>query len=293
MIFDGSDQGPCWLTEADRIRKKFDCDDPDGATEKYKFIKAELIQKLEAANLPTWGTKKDITARCNANSIETSEERPKIIEGWMGKPKGAFQVLFERGFIQVKDHQTVADAFKSYTMAGKKNDAGVVIVSTSIKEMISSLPGFVDEKTLLQFHAEGRSIDDSQQITLIRSPKCHPEVAGEGIEYDWAASKSWYRELPAVKKNTKEKFRANVRKSMSQITKEYRWSFSKRAREYILAYDTLARWREIHGDDATEPETSAYLLDKVVNKRRSHRSVSHDTGWLNQLVTALKNTNSQ
>ena len=158
----------------------------------------------------------------------------------MGKPKGAFQVLFELGFIEVKDHQTVADAFKSYTMAGEKNDAGVAIVSTSIKGMILSLPDFIDEKTLLQFHAEGRSIDDSQQITLIRSRKCHPEVVGEEIEYDWAASKSWYHGLPVVKKNTKENFRANVRKSMSQITKEYRWSFSKRAREYILAYDTLA-----------------------------------------------------
>jgi hypothetical protein len=164
-----------------------------GATEKYKFLKAELIQKLEAANLPTWGTKKDITARCGTNSIETSEERLKIIEGWVGKSKGAFQVLFERGFVQVKDNQTVADAFKS------KNNAGFVIVSTSIKAMISSLPDFVDEKTLLQFHGEEKSIDDGQQITLIRSPKCHPEVAGEGINYDWAASKSWYRRLTGRK----------------------------------------------------------------------------------------------
>jgi hypothetical protein len=293
LVFAVTDEGPTWMTPEERLGCKFDRPCPTGRTEVYKFLKIELISKLEEANLPTWGTKKDLLARCAANSVSTSEERPKMLEGWVGRPKGAFQILFERGFIKLDEGQSLAQAYKTYTMDAKKDAFGQPIAGTGLKDMIAALPDFVDEKTLLQHHAESRSIDEGQQITLIRSPKCHPEVAGEGIEYDWAASKSWYRRLPLSKKNTKEKFRANVRASMAQVTKEYRWSFSKRAREYILAYDTLARWNEIHGDDATEPETSAYLLDKVVDKRRSHRSVSHDTGWLNQLVEALKNTNTQ
>ena len=63
---------------------------------------------------------------------------------------------------------------------------------TSLKDMMADLPDFVEEKTLLQYHAESRSIEDGQQILLIRSPKCHPEVAGEGIEYDWGGAKKWY-----------------------------------------------------------------------------------------------------
>jgi hypothetical protein len=46
---------------------------------------------------------------------------------------------------------------------------------------------------------------------------------------------------------------------------------SKRAREYIVAYDVLARWCEIHGADATVPENSTRLLDDgVLDTRRSH-----------------------
>jgi hypothetical protein len=217
LVFAVTDEGPAWMTPEERLGCKFDRPCPTGRTEVYKFLKIELISKLEEANLPTWGTKKDLLARCAANSVSTSEESPKMLEGWVGRPKGAFQILFERGFIKLDEGQSLAQAYKTYTMDAKKDAFGQPIAGTGLKDMIAALPDFVDEKTLLQHHAESRSIDEGQQITLIRSPKCHPEVAGEGIEYDWAASKSWYRRLPLSKKNTKEKFRANVRASMAQV----------------------------------------------------------------------------
>jgi len=73
--------------------------------------------------------------------------------------------------------------------------------------MVSGMPGFLgDIIILLQYHAESRSKSDGCQIMVIRSPKCHPEIAGEGIEYDWAAAKTFYRRLKKEDKDTKRKF---------------------------------------------------------------------------------------
>ena len=59
---------------------------------------------------------------------------------------------------------------------------------------------FVNEVTLLQLHAQklGVSID--------QSPKCHPELTGEGIEYLWALAKWYYGRAPILKKRSKTKF---------------------------------------------------------------------------------------
>ena len=81
-------------------------------------------------------------------------------------------------------------------MDGRTDPMGNPIEGTSLKAMLAALPDFQQEKTLLQHHVEGRSIPSGQRIILIRSPKCHPEVAGEGIEYAWAVAKQWYRRLP-------------------------------------------------------------------------------------------------
>ena len=75
-----------------------------------------------------------------------------------------------------------------------------------------------------------------------RTPKCHPEIAGEGIEYDWGCAKGVYRRLPISEKRSKIKFRESVEKSMHStevLTIERRRLFSKRAREYMLAYSIL------------------------------------------------------
>ena len=53
----------------------------------------------------------------------------------------------------------------------------------SVKNMMKQQDDFVNEITLLHFHAE------QMGVTLDRTPKCHPELAGEGIEYAWAFAK--------------------------------------------------------------------------------------------------------
>ena len=104
---------------------------------------------------------------------------------------------------------------------------------------MSLQPDFVNEVTLLQYFTEQRSVPAGCQLTLIRSPKCHPELAGEGIEYDWAAAKQWYRRQKLSEKRTKAKFTKLVIQSLDQVKINLRMEFSRRARQYMLAYQTV------------------------------------------------------
>ena len=60
---------------------------------------------------------------------------------------------------------------------------------------------FLHKLTLvLQFHGQRLG------VMADRSPKCHPEIAGEGIEYLWGLATFWYRQSPIGGKCTKELF---------------------------------------------------------------------------------------
>ena len=93
-------------------------------------------------------------------------------------------------------------------MAGSKVD-GEINKSTSLLHLMSTCTDFVNEETLLQTMA--RKIG----VTIDRTPKCHPEMAGEGVEYAWGCAKQYYRSQPLLSKRGKKKFRDLVRKSLS------------------------------------------------------------------------------
>jgi hypothetical protein len=127
-------------------------------------------------------------------SIFVSED--KIREGWLNKPKGMKQILYERGFIDVKN-------LALYSKDGPKDSDGKVIDETfSLKLMINGLTDFVEEKTLLQHMGEAAGRNLGISIMIDRSPKGHPEVAGEGIEYTWACAKFYLRTVPVGKRKT-------------------------------------------------------------------------------------------
>ncbi|CAJ1937427.1 unnamed protein product [Cylindrotheca closterium] len=260
---------------------------------RYHFKKGELAEKLQALGKAINGNKADLQKRCTDNGIAISEMRMKIKQGWENKPKGMLQVLWERGFIDTAVPKS--ELWKKYPEKGQKDNLGLVMPGTALKEMVADLPDFQDEKTLLQYHAEGRSTAGCQ-IMFIRSPKCHPEIAGEGIEYDWAGIKSYYRRSDLASKKTLEAFKALVKESMESVQFNHRASFSARAREYMLAYDVLEEWNNLpeelkNGDPEKEklPKTSAQFLDRIVNCRwKRHRDVGADEGWVNLIMNAMK-----
>jgi hypothetical protein len=156
---------------------------------------------------------------------------------------------------------------------------------------MSLLTDFIEEETLMQYH--GRLL---KVKVVVRTPKCHPEIAGEGIEYNWGCGKGFYRRLPLSAKKTKIKLRESVKKSLDMnkvLTIQRRRLFSKRAREYMVAYSILDNnnsKEEVdknNSDDngkqeETKPQMTAYLIEKIVKQYKSHRSAADfDAGFIN------------
>ena len=100
----------------------------------------------------------------------TSEPK-KVMEEYEGKAKGEKQYLWERAWW--KDGMSVAVG-----VADDKN----------IEKVMQAMPDFKTERTALQHVVESRG-------HILLSPKCHPEVAGVGIEYSWGFSKQKFRRV--------------------------------------------------------------------------------------------------
>ena len=120
------------------------------------------------------------------------------------------QILWERGFIDPAIELSKVEAF--YTNDGKKDAFGNLIPGPSLRKMMSSLIDFINEETLLQYH--GKTLG----VTVDRSPKCHPEVAGEVIEGSGGCAKGKYHCLPIADKRKKENFRNSVRECLERTT---------------------------------------------------------------------------
>ena len=144
---------------------------------------------------------------------------------------------------------------------------------------------FLSELTLLQYHAAKLG------VLIDRTPKCHPEIAGEGIEYVWGVAKMTYRLLPIANKQKKEGFKQAVHSCFSpdKLSISTVRKCGKRAREYILAYKAFADLNNDNDDDNDDDNTaktsiSHQLIEKAVKSYRVHRSVMDtDTKFLNTL----------
>ena len=79
------------------------------------------------------------------------------------------------------------------------------------------------------------------------TPKCHAEMAGEGIEYIWALINNHYRRILLHKKRGKENFMKCVRECLSKklITITAVRLMARRARRYIKGYDVLHKMKSV------------------------------------------------
>jgi hypothetical protein len=83
-------------------------------------------------------------------------------------------------------------------------------------------------------------------VTVDLTPKFHAELAGEGVEYNWAHAKAYYRRVPLVRKKGRDNFKALVRECTSPekvLTKDRVEKFASRARAYICTYHHLEQSR--------------------------------------------------
>jgi hypothetical protein len=276
MIFSEEDQGPFWMTPAEQEATKHDY--PTGETVTRQLRRDEIFARLQAKSIQgiRGKLKDELIAIANAHNVSVSETMENIEEGWLGKPKGLKQILYERGFIDPRNPG-------KYTMAGSKVD-GEINKSTSLLHLMSTCTDFVNEETLLQTMAR------KMGVTIDRTPKCHPEMAGEGVEYAWGCAKQYYRSQPLLSKRGKKKFRDLVRKSLSPevLTVDKIRKFSRRARRYICAYYELS-----HPEASLEIKFEAIapeIIERLVKKYKTHRSaVDFDGGFIATVVKQEKN----
>jgi hypothetical protein len=307
MVFDENDSGPFYLSDEEREASRLDRE--TGVVRTLDIVKADLQKELIAKGVSAHGTRKQLVSICERNNIPVRRTIPMIQEGWVGKPKGMLQILWERGFIDTAA-KTPQEAAEFYTVNGRKDAFGNILENTSLKKLMQRLTDFIEEETLLQYHGrlQGAIVD--------RTPKCHPEMAGEGIEYSWGCAKGMYRRLPFKCKRNKNKFRESVKKSMDTtnvLTIERQRRFSKRARQYMLAYRSIAVKKEennestVAGEVTTKtttnplaekkpPSMSAYLVETIIkkfkakaNKYSSHRAADvYDAGYINSVLKEMK-----
>jgi hypothetical protein len=279
MVFHESDIGPFWLTAEERIKQRHDQIEV-GKTVKRKLKKEELVRKLAQAGVTATGNYAKVQKLALEKNIPiTEEDLPKVKLGWVGKQKGIFQVLWERGFLDPGN-------INQYTMDGRKDQFGVLLPQTSLKYLLGSCRDFQEEESLLQ--TMGRRMG----VIVDRTPKCHCELAGEGIEYSWGCAKNHYRRLPLKEKKSKEMFKKSVRSSLCKenvLTTERIRAFSRRARQYTLAYYTLQQNQQQNEqrDLATGEKTqlTTVKIEQMVKQFKTHHcAVDFDSTFINSII---------
>ena len=231
MTFMDSDQGPCYMSDDERL--KFRNDVFKGELRTKNLTVAQMIDNLKGAGyFDPKGSAEKLQMQSQRLGLPTTCTEEKIIEGWCKKTKGSIQILFEQGWLNPA-------CLKLYTADGKKEGASIDFgldptgSRFSINRIMQLQSNFLNEVTLLQFHAEKLG------VKIDRTPKCHPELAGEGIEYLWALAKFFYRRSPIGEKRTKEKFKKSVYKSTdaeSVLNISGARACSKKARSYMKLY---------------------------------------------------------
>jgi hypothetical protein len=273
QIARGRYQGPFWLTEQERHQQKHDQVVQEGITTKQKLRKEELVKRLASEGIVASGRYSAVAKLVTERNIAIFEEDlPKIIEGWIGKPKGIYQVLMERGWLDPNNlHQ--------YTMNGQKDEYGIIRPETSLKHILRSCRDFQEEESLLRY------IGQKLGVLVDRTPKCHCELAGEGIEYSWRCAKNYYRNLPIKEKKSKELFKESVRKCLDCTTVlniERIRSFSRRARQYTIAYYTL----QLQEQQQHDSFLANAKIESMVKDFKTHRcALDFDSAFIKSVIT--------
>jgi hypothetical protein len=263
MVWHEGDEGPYWLTaDEQELNQK---DQYGTKTRSREFTKELLIAKLAEKGIDVKGSSKQVKAMCVAQNIPTKYTETELHEGWKGKAKGMEQILQERGWIDMSRPP------KDYTKLGTKQDImGTIQKDTSLHELVAKCADFKNEETLLQ--TKGWEMG----VLVNRTPKCHCELAGEGIEYSWGCAKNLHRRQPLKMKRGKENFRATVQCCFSReiITVERVRLFSQRARAYMLAYQMLREQKEqeLSLAEVDVKNTSCPVnVEKILKKFKTHR----------------------
>jgi hypothetical protein len=233
--------------------------------------------------------KKELQVFARNKSVDLFEDRELVAQGWEGQPKGLMQVLWERGLIDTS-------SLEQYTLDGRKDPiAGGVNLRSSLCHILANCNDFKDEETALEY------LGTQLGVTVKLTPKFHAELAGEGIEYSWAHSKSFYRRLPLSQKKGRENFKQLVRECTCPervLTKVRIEKFAARARAYICTYHHLENRkgpgdaRSQNSENLEEPKQQELLyseIERLTKAFRGHRcALDFDRGFVHSELKEAK-----
>ena len=142
-------------------------------------------------------------------------------------------------------------------------------------------------------------------VAIECSPKYHPEIAGEGIEFCWGIAKNFYRKMRLEDKKRRENWLKLVSKctcNKDVITIASVRNFGKRIRRYMLAYlsiDTV-KTKQAEGSlqhfydiDFKIPEMSIQFVERLIrvykSPRKCHRNIlDSEHKFLVEMVKMIK-----
>ncbi|KAI2495979.1 hypothetical protein MHU86_18546 [Fragilaria crotonensis] len=298
MVFEADDQGPWWLmsTEA-RERRKYDIHDNSGRTKIVPRTRSELASALLQESGITVESNRpliELKGLASMHGVSLTRRKVFIIEGWVGKPKGLLQVLWERGWIDMEKCREQEDKEGNnvintsyYTLSGRKDPVtGKIIESSSLRGLMGNCNDFKTEETALQF------LGSQLGVQVMLTPKFHCEFAGEGIEYAWAQAKALMRRTPMREKKGRVNFMNLVTKCLCPVTvltNDRIRKFAARARAYVCTYYYLEQENssENVGDIMPEfnPAGKQQLLykkiEQLMKKFKTHRcALDFDMGFV-------------
>ena len=150
-----------------------------------------------------------------------------------------FQVLYERGFIDTNEHAKYN--VKAVTAEVKDAMTAAELVEYkkfNMRIILGGCSDFNDELAQIAY-----MLKEIGGATVTFTPICHPELAGEGIEYIWGKSKRSFRKQRSgmdMNKITQDEFVQLVDRSLLEVTKKSALAFARKARYFKLAYRVLS-----------------------------------------------------
>ena len=135
-------------------------------------------------------------------------------------------------------------------------------------------------------------------LKVVLTPKCHPELAGEGIEYIWGMTKSNYRSTPLCDKGGK-KFETAVEASHSRdfMTIGRMRAAARKARSFIMGYMIInaQRVQDEEGNPVSIQEiilnndpADLVKIHEMKTRYNSHRNALDFAGGFVKILGSMK-----
>jgi hypothetical protein len=133
---------------------------------------------------------------------------------------------------------------------------------TSVREILKRCEDFANETPQLEFIAH-KYLGAFIRLT----PKCHPDIAGRGIEYAWGYAKLRFRH--GINDAAASHLEENVKAALSRevLTINRICKFARKARDYKLTYSYLVALSD--DEDASAAKGRIEHLTKLLKQHRS------------------------